>query len=653
MRNNRSSAPNFQFRSLTAGLIGLVLVGVSALAIVLLTGPQTGKGAHELASGQVGAHWPVLDTRLWCGELDLALLVIAIAIVIWSQIEAARCRRRFAQDLAQIVDNVPHMVWSSSSDGRMHYNKRWEEFTGVVRTHDGDADELVHPEDRERAVAEWDLRLAAGEPFEIEYRLRHHSGEHRWVCNKGAPEFQEGKLVGWYGTCTDIHERVLAGQALRESLGQLKWSSEHDPLTSLVNRRGFQHALEAAHRSVKPGEQVGLLLIDLDHFKHVNDSYGHAVGDELLQILGQRLAAGIRETDVAGRLGGDEFAVLLRDIRSAEEAVAVAVKLCSSLTGPMRLRDRVLNSGASIGVATFPKHAVSPDELFRSADAALYELKRSGRGGVRLFEDYMLTRIANAAHQLSRARRAAMLERIVPVYQPKVELKSGSIIGHEALLRWSLPGQPLQSPEMIEEAFEDYELATRIGEMMQRSVARDVRRLREAHVNCGRVSINAAPCEFLRDDYAERLLGVLAEEGVDPSSFEVEITERALIDRAPDFVARALRLLRDAGITISLDDFGTGYSSLSHLRDFSVDLVKIDKSFVRQICDEADIAAIVSAVIYLTQSLGIAVVAEGVETEQQAELLRTMGCGFAQGHLFGHPVPSDAIAAEGLRFQAA
>ena len=653
MRNNRSSAPNFQFRSLTAGLIGLVLVGVSALAIVLLTGPQSGKGVHELASGQVGAHWPVLDTRLWCGELALALLVIAIAIVIWSQIEAARCRRRFAQDLAQIVDNVPHMVWSSSSDGRMHYNKRWEEFTGVVRTHDGDADELVHPEDRERAVAEWDLRIAAGEPFEIEYRLRHHSGEHRWVCNKGAPEFQEGKLVGWYGTCTDIHERVLAGQALRESLGQLKWSSEHDPLTSLVNRRGFQHALEAAHRSVKPGEQVGLLLIDLDHFKHVNDSYGHAVGDELLQILGQRLAAGIRETDVAGRLGGDEFAVLLRDIRSAEEAVAVAVKLCSSLTGPMRLRDRVLNSGASIGVATFPKHAVSPDELFRSADAALYELKRSGRGGVRLFEDYMLTRIANAAHQLSRARRAAMLERIVPVYQPKVELKSGSIIGHEALLRWSLPGQPLQSPEMIEEAFEDYELATRIGEMMQRSVARDVRRLREAHVNCGRVSINAAPCEFLRDDYAERLLGVLAEEGVDPSSFEVEITERALIDRAPDFVARALRLLRDAGITISLDDFGTGYSSLSHLRDFSVDLVKIDKSFVRQICDEADIAAIVSAVIYLTQSLGIAVVAEGVETEQQAELLRTMGCGFAQGHLFGHPVPSDAIAAEGLRFQAA
>ena len=653
MRYKRLSAPSFPFRSLAAGFIGLILVAAPGPAIILLTGPEVGEGLHPIALKQIGAHQQLVDNQLWYGALALFLLVVAIAIVVWSQIEAARCRRRFARDLAQIVDNVPHMVWSSSSDGRMHYNKRWEEFTGVVRKRDGDADELVHPEDRGRAVAEWDLRIAAGEPFEIEYRLRHHSGEHRWVCNKGAPEFQAGKLVGWYGTCTDIHDRVLAGQALRESLGQLKWSSEHDPLTSLVNRRGFQHALEAAHRSVKPGEQVGLLLIDLDHFKYVNDSYGHAVGDELLQILGLRLAAGIRETDLAGRLGGDEFAVLLRDIRSAEEAVAIAVKLCSSLTGPMRLKDRVLNSGVSIGVATFPKHAVSPDELFKSADAALYELKRSGRGGVRLFEDYMLTRIANAAHQLSRARRATMLERIVPVYQPKVDLRSSSIIGYEALLRWSLPGQPMQSPEMIEEAFEDYELATRIGGLMQRSVARDVRRLREARVNCGRVSINAAPCEFLRDDFAERLLEVLAEEGVDPSSFEVEITERALIDRAPDFVARALRLLRDAGITISLDDFGTGYSSLSHLRDFSVDLVKIDKSFVRQICDEADIAAIVSAVIYLTQSLGIAVVAEGVETDSQAELLRTMGCSFAQGHLFGHPVPSEAIAAEALRFQAA
>jgi diguanylate cyclase (GGDEF)-like protein/PAS domain S-box-containing protein len=431
----------------------------------------------------------------------------------------------------------------------------------------------------------------------------------------------------------------------RQKSEQLQWASEHDALTSLPNRRAFQTRLQSATlRAMEMGHQVGLLLIDLDHFKHVNDSLGHAAGDEVLEAVSRRLRESVRENDFVARVGGDEFAIILERVQTKENLHALGQKVFEKVQAPLRLGGRVLSAGASIGGAVFPVDAESANDLFKTADTALYALKASGRGGTMLFDRYMLDEAEKVASQLGLARDAVTETSVVPVYQPKVNLQSNAVVGFEALLRWNHPTKGLQLPETVEEAFKDYELAAKIGELMQRAVASDLRNWAEAGIEFGRVSINAAPAEFLRGDYAERLLGVLAEHGVDPSKVEVEVTEHALMKQGPEYVAAALATLKAAGVQVSLDDFGTGYSSLSHLRDFPVDLVKIDKSFVQQMNEDSEIASIVAAVVNLARSIEIEVVAEGVETPAQLELLRAMGCQLAQGHLFGKPVEKAEVA---------
>ena len=248
------------------------------------------------------------------------------------------------------------------------------------------------------------------------------------------------------------------------------------------------------------------------------------------------------------------------------------------------------------------------------------------------------------ASQLSLARMAVTEASVRPFYQPKLELATNKVAGFEALLRWSHPTRGLQAPETIEEAFKDYELASKIGELMQYKVLEDVRRWLRAGIDFGRLAVNAAPAEFLRDDYAERLLERLRCYGVAPCNLEIEITEHVLMANGSRYVHRALAELKKAGVTIALDDFGTGYSSLSHLRDFPVDVVKIDKSFVQRMISDPEISAIVTAVINLAHSLNIESVAEGVETQEQADLLRAAGCSLGQGYHLGEPQPADFVA---------
>jgi diguanylate cyclase (GGDEF)-like protein len=442
----------------------------------------------------------------------------------------------------------------------------------------------------------------------------------------------------------------------RERSEQLKWASEHDALTELPNRRAFQTRLQAATlRAMEAGEKVGLLLIDLDHFKHVNDSLGHSAGDDLLRAVAKRLRKGVREGDFVARIGGDEFAIILEHSASQDVLLGVGKQLLSSLRAPMRARGRAVSAGASIGGAIFPQDAPSADDLFKSADTALYALKHDGRGGTRLFDSYMLDEAERSASQLRVARGAVNDKTVVPVYQPKFDIDDGSLVGFEALLRWRDPRLGLQLPATLEEAFGDYELAAKIGELMQHKVAEDIRRWIESGIDFGRVAINAAPAEFLRDDYAEHFLSVLAEHELSASRFEVEVTEHAFVGRANEYVARALSVLKAADVSVSLDDFGTGSSSLSHLRDFRVDIVKIDRSFIQQMTDDEEIAAIVTAVVRLARSLSIDVIAEGVETPGQLDLLRAMGCHMAQGHFFSAALEADAVVSlvEGDRAAAA
>lgn len=674
--------------------------------------------------------------------------------------------RERATYFRRTLDHLPHMVWSTLPDGYHDYfSEPWYEFTGIVPgSTDGDAwNAMFHPDDRERAWATWRECLSTGQHYEIEYRLRHRSGEYRWVLGRAWPERDpNGEIIRWYGTCTDIHDRVCAEIALRESKtlqqsvldhsmdcikvlsvdgtlefmndpgchameislssvegkrwtnlwpvagrqaaqaavaeaaegtaarftgycptakgkpkwwdviispilddegkvvkllsisrdvtalreksDELKWASEHDALTSLPNRRAFEAHLQAAIlRAMRSGKMVGLLLIDLDHFKHVNDTLGHSAGDHLLEAFAERLRKGTRQGDFVARLGGDEFAVILEDVEHENDVTGGGASILDRLKTPVRFDGRVISGGASIGGAIFPRDAQCAHELLKHADTALYALKAEGRGGTKMFHNHMREEAQRVASQLNLARIAVTEKSVFPHYQPKVDLKSGKIVGLEALLRWQHPSRGLQDPESVVEAFKDYDLASRIGELMQGRVFEDIAGWRARGIEIGNVALNAAPAEFLRDDYAEKLLSRLDQFKIPPSLIEIEVTEHAFFERGSQYVARALDRMKQAGVRISLDDFGTGHSSLSHLRDFPVDVVKIDRSFVASIEEDGEIAAIVRAVVNLAESLSLDVVAEGVETAPQLKMLRSMGCRFGQGWFFGRAVQSDEI----------
>lgn len=627
----------------------------NVVSLELLTASDAEPGRHRLSVETISFHGSAMSAETWYASLALAWLLLIGSILLQRRREAARWGSRLLESMQTTVDTIPHMVWSLDSAGRIYFNQRWEDFTGLpIRTLGNlGVRRLVHREDLQAAVREWKRGIRCGSEFDIEVRIQSRAGAYRWMLAHTVPSRDKsGTVTGWYGTCTDVHDRVLAQQALRGSIRkerrrsqQLKWASEHDALTRLPNRRAFEARLESlTHCAPGTACDVGLLLIDMDYFKHLNDTLGHGAGDELLRTIAARLKQSVRSEDFVARIGGDEFAVILPNLQAESDLAAVGNKVAAAVQLPLNIGGHVVRPGTSIGGAICPKDGSDSGEFLKRADAALYALKRSGRGGFRLFEKYMLDEVKTAAYQLTRARETIANNSITAFYQPKVAIRSGAIAGFEALLRYPASDGGLERPDTLAEAFNDYELATKIGEQMQCQVARDVRAWIDAELPFGRVSINAAPAEFLRDDYAERLLRVLQRHDVPPSFIEVEVTEHAFVERGREYVARALDKVKSAGVTVSLDDFGTGHSSLSHMRDFPVDFIKVDRSYIEQIAKDEEIAALVAGVIHLSCSLGLEVVAEGVETSQQFDLLRSMGCHFAQGYLLGPPVESAGVA---------
>jgi len=626
----------------------------NVMSLELLTASDAQPGRHELRVEKITLHGSSMSAEVWYGSIALAWLLLIGSILLQRRREAVSWRDRLLESMRTTVDTIPHMVWSLDLAGNVYFNRRWEAFTGVA-LHTGsrlDLRRLIHADDVRVAVTEWKQGIRSGTEFNIELRIRPQSGPYRWMLAHAVPSRDEsGTITGWYGTCTDVHDRVLAQHALRSSIRkerrrsqQLKWTSEHDALTRLPNRRAFEARLQdMTLRAPEAESEVGLLLIDMDYFKHLNDTLGHGAGDELLRTIATRLKQSVRREDFVARIGGDEFAVILPNVQTEADLASVGNTVAAAIQLPLNIGGHIVRPGTSIGGAICPKNRSDADEFLKRADAALYALKRSGRGGFRLFEKYMLDEVKTAAFQLARAREAIAHDSIIAFYQPKVAIRGGAVVGFEALLRYTTSQGTLELPDTLAEAFNDYELAAKIGEQMQRQVARDVRTWIDAGLPFGRVSINAAPAEFLRDDYAERLLRVLDRHGVSPACIEVEVTEHAFVERGREYVARALDMIKSAGVKISLDDFGTGHSSLSHMRDFPVDLIKIDRSYTNRIAEDEEIAALVAGVIHLACSLGLEVVAEGVETTQQFELLRSAGCHFAQGYLLGMPVESSRV----------
>jgi diguanylate cyclase (GGDEF)-like protein len=431
--------------------------------------------------------------------------------------------------------------------------------------------------------------------------------------------------------------QVAAQSALSK---KLRYVAEHDELTGLPHRSLFQRRLSSALREAeRDGKRVAVMLVDVDHFKQINDSLGHDVGDLLLCNFAERLRRTIRSSDIVSRLGGDEFGIVLTGIDQNEQVAAVVHSLTDRLHEPIKHKGRMVDCRASIGVAVYPDHAVTPQELVKCSDLALASAKVS-RGCAAMFCPTMADQFEQEMQMLAVARTGLAENRIAPYYQPKLDLRTGRLVGFEALVRClQRVGDPLL-PETFAHAFADRELANQISWQMLTKILGDVRHWIDQGTMFGHVAINTCAADFHGDDFAERLLKELESYRIPPGVLEIEVTEGVFLGRGAHHVARALSRLSQCGIRIALDDFGTGFAALTHLKQFPVDILKIDRSFVAGIGKNPDDTAIVRALIGLGQSLGIETVAEGVETLQQAAFVKAHGCDVGQGFLYSHAGPA-------------
>ncbi len=492
--------------------------------------------------------------------------------------------------------------------------------------------ERVHPEDRPQAEAL--IRQADDHaPETVEFRYRLPGGRTLWLDAR-AERVGPDRLIGITFDITD-----------RKTAEEEAWrSSNHDPLTGLPNRALFQQRLEQALAwAERQGTSVSLLLIDLDHFQEINDTLGHDAGDALLKETAARLSAMIRDCDTVARFAGDQFMVMIVEPLTLEHAVRFAQRVTETLRQPFTYAGRRLTGRVSIGIAACPDHASRSMDLMRNADFALRRTKERGRDRVMAYSPAL--RLASEQRvALGREVHAAIArDQFVPHYQPKVCLLTGTIVGFEALARWQHPAKGLLTPGFFGTAFADPELADAIGRQIYAKVASDMRGWLEAGLAFGRVAINLSPSAFSEPELAGELLGLLERTGVPAQHLEVEVTETVFLGRSSEHASFILTQLHRQGVQIALDDFGTGYASLTHLKQFPVDHVKIDQSFVRELERDAGDDAIIAAVVGLCRKLGIQVTAEGVETAGQARRLRELGCHYAQGYLYAKPVTGSQV----------
>jgi len=431
---------------------------------------------------------------------------------------------------------------------------------------------------------------------------------------------------------------LSAGLSRIDSEQRLAFLAQFDPLTGLPNRAllrdRFTQLIVQARRH---GNALGLLFVDLDDFKLVNDTLGHAAGDELLKEMARRLLEAVRPGDTVARISGDEFAVILGDLAKPEDAALVAQKIIDRLAGPAGVAGKEVFVGASIGIAAFPADGEDADALLAAADAAMYRAKQSGRNGYQFFTADINQRTRARAQLGAELRHALERDEFEVYYQPKFDLRSGVACAAEALLRWRHPERGLVMPGEFIPVLEETGLIVPVGEKVLRRACADLRAWEAAGLRAIPVAVNLSARQFRQQDLHERILALVRESGVEPDMVELEITESQLM-LDPEHAERVLRALADAGIRVAIDDFGTGYSSLSYLTRFPVAALKVDRSFVADVLADPADAAIVRAIIDMAHTLGFLVVAEGVESEAQAAFLRSLGCEHAQGYFFARPM---------------
>jgi diguanylate cyclase (GGDEF)-like protein len=449
---------------------------------------------------------------------------------------------------------------------------------------------------------------------------------------------REGRASGSVVVFRDV-------SAAREMAVQMTHSFEHDFLTGLPNRLLLNDRIsQAISLAPRHHKQVAVLFLDIDGFKHINDSLGHPIGDKLLQSIALRLVECVRGSDTVSRQGGDEFVVLLSEAEQWEDAAIVAKRMLDSVAEPHSIDEHDLHVTTSIGVSVFPDDGRDAETLIKNADTAMYQAKENGRQSFQFFKPAMNVRAVERQSIEESLRRALERNEFVLNYQPKIDLGTGVITGAEALIRWMHPNRGVVSPTQFIPVAEDCGLIRPIGEWVLREACLQARAWVDDGLPVSTMAVNVSAMELRDISYLEVLFSVLRETGMDPKGLELELTESVLMKHA-ESAAVILQTLREQGVQVAIDDFGTGYSSLSYLRKFPIDALKIDQSFVSRVTEAGDDTSIVTAVISMAQSLRLRVVAEGVETLEQLEFLQAHACDEAQGFYFSRPLPAPEFGA--------
>jgi len=585
------------------------------------------RDAKERAEEQGSAYVEVAEElSIAKGELEAAL----------SKAEDSERRYR------ALSDTSPVGIWQMTLEGNTLYMndsiKRLLEIPEEVDSLSVTLAGVVIPEDTQPMLSA--LRMwAHGTAGDVELRVTGmQSGEpcHLVMSGVGLSASQHD-VATILVTAVDVSERKRAEAAMHHM-------AHHDALTGLPNRSLFLQRIEfGLGEATRAGSYMGVLFLDLDHFKDVNDTLGHPVGDELLIEVSQRLQKCARGSDTVARLGGDEFAILCSNLKSPDQAAELAQRIVEAISHPYAIQGHEIHTATSIGISTFPTDAREPDRLVSFADMALYTAKEQGRSTYKFFDPKMDEVVQKRKALENELRDSLIADQLLLHFQPQIDLASGAIVGAEALIRWQHPTRGLVYPGEFIPVAEQCGLITPIGQWVIGAAFLQAKRWHQALPQPFRVSINLSAVQFRQKNLVQRIAEMVEATDVDPTTIEFEITESMLMENT-DQAVRAMWGLHEQGFGLAIDDFGTGFSSLAYLKKFPVDCLKIDKSFISDMLDDPDYATITSSIIKLAHSLNLRVVAEGVENIQQADFLRDEHCDLVQGYFYGKPVSADDLA---------
>lgn len=593
--------------------------------------------------GDFWAEWRLSLVRDGDGRIEY---LIASQHDISSRKEQQRALKRREERYALAARGTNDGLWDwDLRSNNMYFSERWKNMLGYLESEIGDSPEdwfvRVHPQDIRALNAAIEAHLdGVSEQFESEHRMLCKDGSYRWMLTRGiAVRGADDAATRIAGSQADVTVRKRAEQ-------QLTFDAMHDGLTGLPNRALFLDRLGQliALSRRRPDFKFAVVCLNIDRFKRVNDSLGHGAGDVMLTTVARRLEGWIGQADTLARLGGDEFGILMEDIAGEQDAIALAERLIGCFAAPVILDEQEIVCSASIGIAMSDPSYERPDDLLRDADLAMYRTKSESPGQVEIFDKPMHDRAVTLLLLETDLRRAIEREEIVPYYQPIVDLRSGRIAGFEALARWQHRERGLVSPADFIPLAEETGLILPIGARVLSDACHQMMAWTRSHPKGDRLvmNVNVSAKQFAEPGLVDQIEEILRHSGLDQRQLKLEITESVIMDN-PERAGDILNQLKERNIRLSLDDFGTGYSSLSYLHRFPLDTLKIDRLFIGSIGTDGRDATLVGTINELAHSLGMDVVAEGIETVQQLGHLRKLGCEFGQGYLFSVPLPAAEI----------